>query len=364
MQNYLELLKDVMTNGVNKTDRTGVGTRSVFGRQLRFDLQEGFPLVTTKKVFIKGIIAETLWFLRGDTNIRYLLQNGVRIWSDWPYKNYMKSLEDFSPSSEVTAQLPQTKEGFEKAVAENMEYKIPGFDFEKPVSRYFADEWGDLGPVYGKQWRAWESIVDAAPRMSPRCPARVGVTSDWVTDDKGKAYAVKDKIDQLAQAVHTLKTNPDSRRIIVTAWNPADLEEMAVRGLPPCHYVWQVVTRTTTNGPRILDLMINIRSSDVFLGLPFNIAGYALIAELLAMEVGMTAGDLIVSTGDTHLYSNHLDQASLQVSRTPLSLPRLIIKPGKSILATDLSDPSSYTPEDFTLLDYTSHPSIQAQVAV
>lgn len=326
MRQYLDLLQNIIDNGVVKTDRTGVGTKSVFGRQLRFNLQEGFPMVTTKRLHWKSIVAEALWFLRGDTNIKYLVENGVRIWSDWPYKHYCRAGDINHP--EVPT---RSKESFEQMVASNQR---------------FASIWGDLGPVYGKQWRSWRNIT------------RVDPDDDYVM--------VNNPIDQIAKLVNDLKTNPDSRRMIVNAWNPADIDEMAVRGLPPCHYAWQVVTRPSKfSDVRTLDLMINIRSSDVFLGLPFNIASYALILRLLAAEVCMFPGELVVTTGDTHLYLNHLEQAQEQLKRTPGKLPELWIRSEpRTILATSVDDPNAYKIDDLTLTGYSAAPSIKAQVAV
>ncbi|MFD0670232.1 thymidylate synthase [Cohnella sp. GCM10027633] len=264
MRNYLDLLQDVLDNGTDKSDRTGTGTRSVFGRQLRFDLGEGFPLVTTKRVHLKSVVHELLWFISGETNIRYLKENGVSIWDEW------------------------------------------------------ADENGDLGPVYGSQWRAWE------------------------TPD-GR------KIDQLTQVVDSIKRNPDSRRHIVNAWNVSVIDEMK---LPPCHFVFQFYV---ANGK--LSCMLTMRSIDTFLGLPFNIASYALLTHMIAQQCDLEVGEFVWSGGDTHIYSNHMEQVKLQLSREPLPLPKLVIhrKP-ESIF--------DYKFEDFEFVGYEHHPAIKAPVAV
>jgi thymidylate synthase len=261
---YLDLLRDVLENGVPKEDRTGTGTISVFGRQLRFDLSQGFPLLTTKRIHIRSVVHELLWFLRGDTNIRYLHENGVTIWDEW------------------------------------------------------ADENGDLGPVYGAQWRAW-------------------------TAPDGRT------IDQIAQVVESIRTNPDSRRHIVSAWNVADLERMK---LPPCHLLFQFYVA----GGK-LSCMLTMRSVDTFLGLPFNIAEYALLTHMMAQQCDLEPGELIWSGGDVHIYRNHLEQVKLQLTREPYPLPRLVIK---------RKPPSifDYTFDDFEFVGYRHHPAIKAPVAV
>ncbi|MBP3963367.1 thymidylate synthase [Paenibacillus lignilyticus] len=264
MKAYLDLLQDVLDNGVVKEDRTGTGTRSVFGRQLRFDLNQGFPLVTTKRMHVKSIIHELLWFLKGDTNVRYLQENGVRIWNEW------------------------------------------------------ADENGDLGPVYGSQWRAWE------------------------TPD-GR------HIDQIAAVVNSIKNNPDSRRHIVSAWNVAEIDNMK---LPPCHFVFQFYV---ANGN--LSCMLTMRSSDTFLGLPFNIAQYALLTHMIAQQCDLGVGEFIYSGADVHIYSNHIEQVKLQLSREPLPLPKLIIKRKPESIF-------DYVYDDFEIADYQHHPTIKAEVAI
>lgn len=264
MKQYLDLLQHILDHGVDKSDRTGTGTRSVFGYQMRFNLADGFPLVTTKKLHLKSIIYELLWFLRGDTNVKYLQEHGVRIWNEW------------------------------------------------------AREDGDLGPIYGRQWRAWP-------------------------DGKG-GY-----IDQIAQAIEDIKHNPDSRRIIVSAWNVAQLPEMA---LAPCHAFFQFYV---ANGR--LSLQLYQRSADSFLGVPFNIASYALLTMMVAQVCGLEPGDFVHTLGDAHLYRNHLEQARLQLTREPRPLPRMIINP-------NVHDINDFTYEDFTLVGYDPHPHIKAEVSV
>jgi thymidylate synthase len=264
MHQYLDLMDRILREGALKPDRTGTGTRSVFGHQMRFDLGEGFPLVTTKKLHVKSIVRELLWFLAGDTNIRYLKDHGVRIWDEW------------------------------------------------------ADESGDLGPVYGQQWRSWPSADGAA-------------------------------IDQIGQVIETIKKDPYSRRLIVTAWNPAEIEKMA---LPPCHCLFQFYV---VDGK--LSCQLYQRSADVFLGVPFNIASYALLTMMVAQVTGLQAGEFIHTFGDAHLYLNHLEQARLQLSREPRPLPAMRVNPA----VTDLF---AFQYEDFTLEGYDPHPHIKAEVAV
>ena len=264
MKQYLELLDRILTEGVKKEDRTGTGTVSIFGNQMRFNLEEGFPLLTTKKLHLKSIIYELLWFLRGDTNIKYLKEHGVSIWDEW------------------------------------------------------ADENGELGPVYGHQWRSWP-------------------------DENGGT------IDQIENVVNMIKNNPDSRRMIVSAWNVAEVERMA---LPPCHTMFQFYV---ANGR--LSLQLYQRSADTFLGVPFNIASYALLLQMIAQVTGLKAGDFIHTTGDTHLYLNHIEQARLQLTRTPRPLPRMVINP-------DVKDIFDFRYEDFQLEGYDPWPHIKAAVSV
>ncbi len=264
MRQYLDLMRHILEKGIDRPDRTGTGTRAVFGAQMRFDLSDGFPMITTKKLHLKSIIHELLWFLKGDTNIAYLKENGVRIWDDW------------------------------------------------------ADENGDLGPVYGKQWRSW-----AAP------DGRVIDQIDWVLNE--------------------IQTNPQSRRLIVSAWNPADVNEMA---LPPCHCLFQF---SVMDGK--LSCQLYQRSADLFLGVPFNIASYALLTHMMARATGLQPGEFVHSFGDVHLYHNHFEQAELQLTRTPRVLPKLNMATGKR-------DLYAWRYEDFTIADYTPHPHIKAPVAV
>jgi thymidylate synthase len=264
MQQYLDLMRHVRDNGLRRTDRTGTGTISVFGYQMRFDLSEGFPVVTTKKLHLRSIIHELLWFLKGDTNIRYLKENGVSIWDEW------------------------------------------------------ADENGDLGPVYGSQWRSW--------------PAPNG-----------------QKIDQISNVIEQIHTNPDSRRLIVSAWNPAEVDNMA---LPPCHSLFQFYV---SDGK--LSCQLYQRSADILLGVPFNIASYALLTLMIAQVCDLEAGDFIHTFGDAHLYLNHLEQVDLQLSREPYPLPTMTLNP-------DIRSVFDFTYDDITLNDYQSHPAIKAPIAV
>jgi thymidylate synthase len=269
MQEYLQLLQKIINTGVDKSDRTGTGTRSLFGYQMRFDLQNGFPLVTTKKLHLKSIIYELLWFLKGDTNVEYLQKHGVRIWDEW------------------------------------------------------ADENGNLGPVYGKQWRSWDGA-------------------------NGKT------VDQVSELIEQLKTNPDSRRLIISAWNVADLPEMK---LMPCHCLFQFYTRPAEGGKRKLSCQLYQRSADVFLGVPFNIASYALLTMMIAQVCDMEPGEFVHSFGDVHLYKNHFEQAELQLSRTPFPLPQMRLNP-------EIKNIFDFKFEDFELVNYQSHPGIKAPVAV
>ena len=274
MQQYLDLIRHIKANGVTKTDRTGTGTQSVFGYQMRFDLSKGFPMVTTKKLHLKSIIHELLWFLKGDTNIAYLQENGVRIWNEW------------------------------------------------------ADKEGNLGPVYGHQWRNWNS----------------------------------EGLDQIKEVIHTIKTNPDSRRMLVSAWNPSVLPDTSVSfaenvannkaALPPCHAFFQFYV---ANGK--LSCQLYQRSADVFLGVPFNIASYALLTLMMAKVCDLEAGDFVHTFGDAHIYSNHKEQIELQLSRTPKSLPTMKMNP-------EVKDLFGFTFEDFELLNYDPHPLIKGSVAI
>ena len=298
MKQYLELLSRIKNEGIVKSDRTGTGTRSVFGHQMRFDLAEGFPLLTTKKVFLKGIIHELLWFLAGDTNIKYLVDNGVHIWDNDAYRYYgeLCSAPNISPIS---------KEEFLLAASEQR---------PSPIESY---AYGDLNHVYGYQWRSWPK-------------------------DNGEA------IDQIKQVIETIKHNPDSRRMIVSAWNVAEVEDMA---LPPCHVLFQFYV---ANGK--LSCQLYQRSADTFLGVPFNIASYALLTMMIAQECGLQAGEFVHTLGDTHLYLNHMEQVDEQLSRTPRKLPTMRINP-------DVKSVFDFRYEDFTLEGYDPYPAIKAPMS-
>ena len=298
MKQYLDLLTRIKTEGAVKTDRTGTGTKSVFGHQMRFDLSQGFPLLTTKKVFLKGIIHELLWFLNGDTNIKYLVDNGVHIWDNDAYRYY----NELCFKAGV---LPVTMEEFLRAAQEGIDSPIDGYKF------------GDLNHVYGYQWRSW-------PRPN------------------GEA------IDQIQQAVDLIKNNPDSRRIIVSAWNVADVEKMA---LPPCHTLFQFYV---ADGK--LSCMLYQRSADTVLGVPFNIASYALLTMMMAQVCGLEAGEFVHTLGDTHLYLNHLEQVDEQLSRTPRALPKMHINP-------DVKSIFDFKYEDFELEGYDPYPTIKAPMS-
>lgn len=292
MKQYLELCQKILNEGHVKGDRTGTGTYSYFGAQMRFPLNEGFPLLTTKKVFLKGIIHELLWFIKGDTNIRYLVQNNVKIWNEWPYENFKKS-SDYNG---------ETLEEFVEKIKDDEE---------------FAKKHGDLGPVYGKQWRAF------------------GIDEH--------------KVDQLQDVIEMIKSNPNSRRLIVCAWNPMVIDQMA---LPPCHSLFQFYV---ADGK--LSCQLYQRSADLFLGVPFNIASYALLTMMVAKVCNLELGDFVHTMGDVHIYSNHIDQINLQLTRTPRPLPKMIIKSNP----TNIED---FKFEDFELVEYNPYPTIKGKVAV
>ncbi len=302
MKAYLDLLEDVKNNGVGKDDRTGTGTRSVFGRQLRCDLSKGFPLLTTKKVFLRGIIHELLWFVRGDTNIKYLVDNNVGIWNEWPFQNYLNQ--------------QGLSEKVEKHSCE-WEERLDEFIDNIKRSDGFAQQWGELGPVYGKQWRNFSGI------------------------------------DQLDWVVNEIKTNPTSRRLIVSAWNPAEIEEMAKAGLPPCHTLFQFYVSHDNK----LSCQLYQRSADLFLGVPFNIASYALLTMMVAQVCDLELGDFVHAFGDVHIYNNHVEQVEQQLSRSPKPLPTMKIN-------SEVSSLFDFTFEDFELIGYDADPAIKAPVAV
>jgi thymidylate synthase len=327
---YQDLLQDILDNGVHKSDRTGTGTISVFGRQIRHNMKQGFPILTTKKVAWKGVVSELLWFLTGQTNIAFLLKHNNHIWDGDAYKNYAAKT-----SLDVDGQY--TKEQFIERIQTDDE---------------FAKKWGNLGPIYGKQWRKWDGS--------------------------------NGRIDQIDNLINELKTNPDSRRLMVSAWNVGELEQMT---LPPCHYGFQIYTRdldetervvlldkklgVTENLPayytedemvkhnipkRAISLMWNQRSVDTFLGLPFNIASYGLLLHIIANEVNMVSDELIGNLGDTHLYSNHIEQAKEQISREPFDLPTLNTNAKIDGICCNI-------PDDFILEGYQSHPAIKAPLS-
>jgi thymidylate synthase len=301
MQQYHQLLRHILDNGYRKSDRTGTGTISVFGYQMRFNLEEGFPLMTTKKVFTKGIIHELLWFLKGDTNIRYLVQNGVGIWNEWPFQNYLKE-------NNLEAEYPKYSDAWSARMKEFVEQVKQDADF--------AARWGELGPVYGYQWRNFEGV------------------------------------DQIETLINDIKKNPDSRRLIVSAWNPKDIPVMAKSGLPPCHTLFQFYV---ADGK--LSCQLYQRSADVFLGVPFNIASYALLTHMVAQVCNLKAGDFVHTFGDAHIYLNHLDQVNLQLSRTPRQLPELQLNP-------EVKSVFDFTFDDIQILNYHPDEAIKAPVAV
>ena len=301
MQQYHDLMRHILDQGTLKENRTGINTISVFGYQMRFNLQEGFPLVTTKKGHLKSIIHELLWFIAGDTNIRYLVQNGVNIWNEWPFQNYLNE-------KGLSEKLPKYSDAWKA--------ELQSFKEQIIANESFAKEWGELGPVYGRQWRNFEGI------------------------------------DQMAQLIEDIKRNPNSRRHIISAWNPKDIPVMAKSGLPPCHTLFQFYVADNK-----LSCQLYQRSADVFLGVPFNIASYALLTMMVAQVCDLELGDFVHTFGDAHLYENHLDQSKEQLSRDFRALPQMKINP-------EVKDFFSFKFEDFELVNYDPHPAIRAQVAV
>lgn len=305
-ESYLDLLEHILNNGTDKGDRTGTGTKSLLGYQMRFDLEDSFPLLTTKKVPIKSIIHELLWFMRGDTNLKYLADNNVHIWDEWPYKAYL-----------VTNNLPVPKPG-----SEEWNSGIKEFVEKIKTDESFAKKYGDLGPIYGYQWRHWQTQ--------------------------------NGEIDQLANLIEEIKKNPDSRRLIISAWNVADIEAMTRAGLPPCHTLFQFYVADGR-----LSCQLYQRSCDTFLGVPFNIASYALFTMIIAQITGLKPGEFVWTGGDVHLYSNHIEQAKLQLSRRGeiRPMPKMKINPAKKKI-------EDFTIDDFELVDYNPHESIKAPIAV
>lgn len=313
MKQYLALCEHILDQGAKKEDRTGTGTLSVFGHQMRFDLAEGFPLMTTKKTAFRLIVSELLWFIKGDTNVQTLLKDNNHIWDEWAFAQWVESDEYDGPEMNDFGRRAQRDPEF----AELYKKQMTLFQEKVLADDEFAKKYGDLGPVYGKQWRSWAAT------------------------DGGQ-------IDQLKNVVESIKNNPDSRRHLVTAWNPEFIDDMA---LPPCHIMFQFYV---ADGK--LSCQLYQRSADVFLGVPFNIASYALLTHLVAQECGLEPGEFIHTTGDTHLYVNHLEQVQEQLSREPKALPTLNLTEGKSMFDMDM--------EDIQIEGYDPHPRIKAPVAV
>lgn len=300
MKQYLDLLQLIKETGTKKEDRTGTGTISIFGHQMRFDLNDGFPLMTTKKVNLDSIIHELLWFIKGDTNIRYLVKNRVNIWNDWPFQSWLNQTNQADDCPMHSSEWKEMMQVFvEKIISEDN----------------FAEKYGDLGPVYGKQWRNFEGV------------------------------------DQLEQVVADIKSNPNSRRLIVSAWNPKEIPIMVKSGLPPCHTLFQFYV---SDGK--LSCQLYQRSADVFLGVPYNIASYSLLTLMIAKVTGLEPGEFVHSFGDTHIYVNHLEQVEKQLKRDPRSLPKLTIQNKASLFEFDIND--------FKLTNYDPHPFIAAPIAI
>jgi len=353
-KDYQNLLQDILDNGVTKQDRTGTGTKSVFGRQIRHNMREGFPLLTTKKMAWKQIVTELIWFLRGDTNIKFLVDNNCNIWNGDAYQAYIKRYNkgEYVGKTKLLENSKKNRTLTEPFTIEEFIDKIKTDD-------EFAKKWGELGPIYGKQWRQWGGLQD-------------------LTDDDQPIY-----LDQIQNLINDLKTNPDSRRLMVSAWNVGEIQNMV---LPPCHYGFQLYTRELSWGERTdiyytkypvgtddiksdkyydelhiptraISLMWNQRSVDTFLGLPFNIASYGLLLEIIAKHVNMIPDELIGNLGDTHLYLNHLEQAKMQIYRESYDLPQIRISSGP------LDDIAHHELNDFDLLNYSSHPAIKAPLS-
>ncbi|MBC1512831.1 thymidylate synthase [Listeria booriae] len=314
MKQYLDLEKFVLENGTQKGDRTGTGTVSTFGYQMRFDLADGFPIMTTKRVPFKLVVSELLWFLHGDTNIRYLLEHNNNIWNEWAFERWVASSEYTGPDMTDFGLRAEQDEAFKAVYLEEM----ASFKSRILADDVFASKYGELGNIYGKQWREWRTSTG-------------------------------ETIDQLADLIEMIKTNPNSRRLIVSAWNPEDVPTMA---LPPCHTLFQFYV---ADGK--LSCQLYQRSADIFLGVPFNIASYALLTHLIARETGLDVGEFVHTMGDAHLYNNHIEQVKEQLSRTPRALPKLVLsdKPA-SIFDFDVAD--------ITLEGYDPHPAIKAPISV
>jgi thymidylate synthase len=373
---YQDLLCYILGNGVEKKDRTGTGTLSIFGWQIRHNMKDGFPLLTTKKMHWKSIVTELLWFLRGDTNIKYLVDNGCHIWDGDAYKNFIDKTKGLNLNLEINKDIIVVEGPVYNATPRLLTKEE--FINKIKTDDEFAKKWGELGKIYGRQWRNWKGkLVDKSIEFNAH--------TAWVPE----------QIDQIANLISELKTNPDSRRLMVNAWNVGELDQMV---LPPCHYGFQVYTRELSLNDRILEfakrdldpsefrkggnygtvipkektlevlnkhniptraisLMWNQRSVDTFLGLPFNIASYGLLLEIIAKEVNMVPDDLIGNLGDVHLYSNHIEQAKEQIGREPFELPRLMLPnmEGQGIF--------DYSPTDIEIWDYQSHPAIKAPLS-
>lgn len=378
---YQNLLQDILENGVKKGDRTGIGTLSVFGRQIRHKMSEGFPLLTTKKMYFKGIVTELLWFLRGDTNIKYLVDNDCHIWDGDAYKRFFKEASDIKAAYEEGSLLGTQPEI--EAMFSNIDKLIiltkEEFINKVKTDDKFAKKWGDLGPIYGRQWRNWHW------RSEPFLPEEKDMI--YTADNKLVTWSKEKYTDQIQNLINDLKTNPDSRRLMISVWNVGELDQMV---LPPCHYGFQVYTRELSKDERYnlyiaqrskmvaiseedflkyniptraISLIWNQRSVDTLLGLPFNIASYALLLEIIAKEVNMVPEELIGNLGDTHLYLNHIEQTKEQISKTSYKLPKLKIS--STLFEFGKPDPNKlnldyYSYHNFELENYQSHVSIKA----
>ena len=343
---YLRLLKDILDNGVEKQDRTGTGTRSVFGRQIRHKMSEGFPLLTTKKMAFKTMVTELLWFLQGDTNIKYLVDNNCNIWNGDAYKGYEKECVAHGVDPMSMEQFIQAIKNYSDDRDWIEKIKTPATHFIPDLSGY---QLGDLGPVYGKQWRKWQGWM-----QYKNDDGKTGFGSLWY--------------DQILRLIADLEKNPDSRRLMVNAWNVAEIDQMT---LPPCHYGFQVYTRPTTREEKIVNpgkyraisLMWNQRSVDTFLGLPFNIASYGLLLMMLAKRVNMVPDELIGNLGDVHLYSNHIDQAKEQITREPIKLPNVELDFEYTFFDGYITEFDKIERNSIKLVNYESHPHIKAPLS-